>query len=254
MKLSDYFDKIFIIGALNSTKVNNTIESMKKLDLYDENVIHHMYIPTNDIKLKCKQLPEYGFNDRISIILAQYTIVKQAYDAGLKSVLILEDDNSLLRDLRKWAEILNNMPRDWNVIRFAGFTIDNNDESRYLVFDKGNFIKYSYPRQFYMIWGSSAFALNRSGMEAYIRSQEAMMRQSDHVNDIFICSREEDLYNIYEDCGNKPLNIYFANYSLFCPLNDIYKNNNALNYTRIDINDYLISDDDLKFIQSKNKK
>lgn len=252
MKLSDYFDKIFIIGALNSTKVNNTIELLKKLDLYDENVLVHMYTPINEIKLKCKELPDYGYDDALSIILAQYTIVKQAYDAGLKSVLILEDDNSLLKDLTKWSEILDNLPEDWNVIRFSGFTMYNEDKSNYMNFDKGNFIKHEYSRQFYLIWGASALALDRTGMEAYIHSQETMLRQVDHVNDVFICSREEDYYNMYEDCGNKPLNIYFANYSLFCPLNDIYKNIDALNYTRIDINDYLISDEDIHFINSKD--
>ena len=251
MKLSDYFDKIFIIGALNSQKVNHTIDSLKKLDLYDENVMQHIYTPTKNIHLKCQELPDYGFDNYISIILAQYTVVKQAYDAGMNSVLILEDDNSFLKDITKWEDILNNLPEDWDVIRFAGYTV-NNECERYLDFNGERFLKFDANNpDFINIWGTSALGLNRRGMETYINSQEHMMRQVDHVNDIYFCSKESDMYFLYEDCGNKPMNIYFTNYSLFCPLNDIYKYNKAFNYVKINEDDYLVSDEDVHFINSK---
>lgn len=92
-----------------------------------------------------------------------YNIVKSSYDLGYERVLILEDDILFMKDTDKFIEYLNNMPADYDILQFGGFTTDpkwteykNSSDELWLKHrDVG-------------IWNCSMYALSRKGMEYFI--------------------------------------------------------------------------------------
>lgn len=220
MKLSDYFDKIFIIGSLNTQRVNNTIDSLKKLDLYDENVLVHLYSPLSEVGVKMTMPCDERMNihDRLSLALAHYTIIRHSYDAGLNSVLILEDDNFFLNDKSEWENILSNIPKDWDEIKFSGFVFADKHKPLEMFPDlvyNGLFRKIDPCRDMRERWGWSAsmIAYNRKSMELYLTNQQKIFHVADEV---------DGLHSFY-NCERQDVNIYMPMVALAVPFNDLYK-------------------------------
>lgn len=219
MKLSNYFDKIFIIGALNSPKVNNTIESLKKLNLYDENVNVHLYSPLDNlhmyVDMPCDD--KLQVSDRLSLALAHYAIVKQAYDAGLNSVLILEDDNFFLNDINVWEDVFSKIPEDWDVLKFSGFIFRDQDRplerlDEYMYNDIFRRIDSKFDTRDRWGWSASMIGYNRKSMSIYLESQKKMFNVADEVDGIHC-------FNNYE----QDVNIYMPMIALVVPFGDLNK-------------------------------
>lgn len=240
IKLSDYFDKIFIIGALNSPKVNHTIERLKSLGLYDKNVIVHLYTPMDDISVKFDMPNDLNQRtpDRMSLFLAQYTIIKQSFDAGLNKILMLEDDNYFLKNIDKWDEVLSNMPKDWDVMKFTGFKFhfDETDEpsdkpltlTKDLMYNRiFRKIDFNKDDDKYWVCSMSAIGFNRKAMEVFIKNQERKFIQGDN-GAIKQCVIDGKLVKC---------NIYMPIIPLFVPIDDIKKYNCGY-YVKYNKNDY----------------
>lgn len=91
-----------------------------------------------------------------------YSMVKQAYDQGYEYCLIMEDDIRFLNNKNLWENYLKNIPDNFDILQFGGFTVDPRiktymDETKYWI--KHNNVP---------VWNASMYALSRKGMEYYI--------------------------------------------------------------------------------------
>lgn len=92
-----------------------------------------------------------------------YGIIKEAYDRGFENVLIIEDDLQFLNNEALWDEALNNIPDDFDIIQFGGFTVDPRIK-KYLTKTNVKYVKHPDVG----MWNCSMYALSRKGMEYYI--------------------------------------------------------------------------------------
>ena len=60
---------------------------------------------------------------------SHYSMVKECYDRGFKHILIMEDDIKFLKDNQTFCNYLNNIPNDYDLLQFGGFTADPNAKS-----------------------------------------------------------------------------------------------------------------------------
>ena len=91
-----------------------------------------------------------------------YSMIKQAYDQGYEYCLVMEDDIRFLKDHVAWEEFLKNIPEDFDILQFGGFTADPRikdymDESKWWIKHPG-----------IGLWTTSMYALSRKGMEYYL--------------------------------------------------------------------------------------
>ena len=176
--------------------------------------------------------------DRMSLFLAQYTIIKQSFDAGLNKILILEDDNYFLKNIDKWDEVLSNMPKDWDVMKFTGFKFhfDETDEpsdkpltlTKDLMYNRiFRKIDFNKDDDKYWVCSMSAIGFNRKAMEVFIKNQERKFIQGDN-GAIKQCVIDGKLVKC---------NIYMPIIPLFVPIDDIKKYNCGY-YVKYNENDY----------------
>lgn len=105
-----------------------------------------------------------------------YNIVRTCYDLGYENCLILEDDILFMKDAVKIINYIENIPEDYDVIQFGGFTVDpfwtyiknENKTDLWLKHDKLG------------IWNCSMYALSRAGMEYYIAYMEKIFCVADY--------------------------------------------------------------------------
>lgn len=119
-----------------------------------------------------------------------YNIVRSSYDFGYEHVLILEDDILFLNDSDKIIEYLNEMPDDYDIIQFGGFTVDR----EWLDYKKSTedlWVRHKKAG----IWNCSMYALSRRGMEFYM----AYMNKKFCVADmpVFAAPAYDNLINTY---------------------------------------------------------
>lgn len=93
-----------------------------------------------------------------------YSMVKQAYDQGYQYCLVLEDDILFIEDKKLWEKYLDNIPNDFDILQFGGFTTDNRVVEEVLNHKDEYWVKHpNVP-----IWNASMYALSRKGMEYYL--------------------------------------------------------------------------------------
>ena len=121
-----------------------------------------------------------------------FSIIKTSYERGLDSILIIEDDFGFSEGIDKLKEVFNNLPHDWDIIKFDTF------------FEKGWYTESGdYFRECYdddMKFGAMCYALNRNGMKAVIDSYENIFRGADSA--------------LYEGLKDKQVKAYVGNYRI----------------------------------------
>ena len=94
-----------------------------------------------------------------------YSMVKQAYDQGCQYCLIMEDDILFIKDEKLWEKYLDNIPGDFDILQFGGFTADKLVVEEVLNHKDDYWVKHpNVP-----IWNASMYALSRKGMEYYLK-------------------------------------------------------------------------------------
>ena len=96
-----------------------------------------------------------------NITREQYTIIKSAYLRGVKTVGIIEDDTSFLKDLNMWEEYMRILPKNWNVLRVGclrGMAEHSDDKTP-------EWVRLDHP-----IYGNGFYILDRKAMKYYIDS------------------------------------------------------------------------------------
>lgn len=94
-----------------------------------------------------------------------YSMIKQAYDQGYQYCLIMEDDILFIKDEKLWEKYLDNIPGDFDILQFGGFTTDKRVVKDVLNHKDEYWVK--HPKV--PIWNASMYALSRKGMEYYLK-------------------------------------------------------------------------------------
>lgn len=120
-KINLPFDYIYcILLPTNSERVENVKKQCELLN--NVNVFNSIYIPnvyslSNFLKQNDKfRWNGWGNGTALNCTLNHYTVIKQAYDANAKSVLIFEDDVTF--NTENINEVMNNIPKNYNILRF----------------------------------------------------------------------------------------------------------------------------------------
>ena len=120
MKLSDFFEKVFVVNLDRRTDRLANIESQK--DIIGKYTRFSAY-DCNTLTTRPGKPPHNGFTT-ISMgnygnVLSQRKIIEEL-DMGMniaENVLILEDD---VKFIRPFDEFLNSVPKNWDMIYFGG--------------------------------------------------------------------------------------------------------------------------------------
>lgn len=165
-----------------------------------------------------------------------YGIVKECYDRGFKSVLILEDDICFYNKMEIFNEFINNIPADYDLIQFGGFTVDPKAKNILDAYDKG---QYWVKHKDCLIWNASMYALSRKGMEYYLAFMNKIFWVAD--GPLYKAPLNDKLINTY--ISTIPLVIQEDKHKLSSDIrndkNDsIDYNNDNIYESRINLDDY----------------
>jgi len=93
-----------------------------------------------------------------------YAIIKECYDRGMKHILVMEDDILFLKNNKTFLEYIHNIPDDYDILQFGGFTTDPNAVNILNKADKEYWVKHKDV----LFWNASMYAMSRKGMLFYI--------------------------------------------------------------------------------------
>ncbi len=101
-----------------------------------------------------------------------YSIIKECYDRKFNKILIMEDDIKFYKNMKTFCEFLNNIPKDFDLLQFGGFTTDPKAKNILNAKDKG---KYWVTHKDVQMWNASMYALSRKGMEFYLTFMDKIL-------------------------------------------------------------------------------
>lgn len=199
------FDKIYVLHLpTDITRVNNVKQLLEKIS--NITVFNSIYIPkVYNIANLLKNNNMFFWNGlgngtALACTINHYTIIKQAYEEGSNSILILEDDISYNDE---YFYVFNNLPNDWDCIRFCWV---NNIQGNIYYPNKYEY----FTKSKLATWGTQCYALNRKGMKYYL----------DSMNNNFAVADNPLFTLLYTD-----LKQYYCNINVFMTiiLNQLYK-------------------------------
>lgn len=227
------FDKIFILHlAENKDRLDNINNEIKRLGIEDKTNIWWTCFRkiSTEIGNNLPLLKYNGFYENykkynpdiygrvFNCSFEHYTIIKTAYLRGFNHILILEDDFKFIDDINSIEYVFNNLPDDYDVIKFFYtylFKFSNKfnyekDKNSKLFTKINNFNENNY--------GSTlCYALSRKGMKHLIELYDKKFQVADVI-----------FFDV--DCKN--INTYLSNYII------VHENNSISNilWNRNDIN------------------
>ena len=154
-KMEKQFNKY---GVENTTRISAV--DGKKLSIMKEGFVTGLGSYSNYFIMTPREL---------GCTLSHIKAIKQAYDSGLETVLVLEDDVSLdlmpLWSVEKLSDLVKTFP-DWEIVKFGNVLCPNKAmvNIEYYVWGKN-------------CWSSSSYLINRRGMKSIIDS----FFQNDHI-------------------------------------------------------------------------
>ena len=122
----------------------------------------------------CPDAPSVGC---MKVGFAHYQCIKEAYELGFKSVLILENDNIFLKDLDVAERIIENTP-NCDIILYDKVPSPRANYEKALTDDRINEDFIDIGKNLYVF--ANCYALNRRGMEHVIKNQERRLNVSDY--------------------------------------------------------------------------
>ena len=203
------FEKIYCLHILDAKeRYDSVIKECEQIEL--ENEVNFWYTCKKPINLtignnidtlrtdyynKKAEINEYTYGTVFDCAYNHYSIIKQAYMRGINSILIFEDD-ILFNNIRVLKDIINNIPNDYDVLKFHNHVYDK----RNLIVNNCFFELIDNPDKYYH--STLCYALSRKGMEAVINEYESNFAAADVV-----------LNNI---TSNKDIKFYVLKLTLFC--------------------------------------
>ena len=166
------FDKVFVLTLSNRPERRDSIDTQFQMlglpEIDSSNFIRYFYatpFPFNNILAEAMNQTKKGnFTKPNEFDCARnhYAMVRIAYDIGFEHVLILEDDILFRKDSDFIADYLNELPADYDIIQFGGFSADQRIIP--MLDTKEKWIKHNPVG----LWTTAGYALSRKGMEYYL--------------------------------------------------------------------------------------
>lgn len=249
MKITDYFDKIFVINLLErDDRRNFMLQQFIKMGWGDELLSGKIEF-VEAVKIPCLQqhiltyMRETNAGDFYSLAtqtdnvglcncsIEHYRVIKRAYLKGYNRILVLEDDACFLKDLSFLEKALQTMPENFDILHLEGFFCPKDDnEAQYATALAKTPMEGEWKSSYlFKMFGAAALIYSRQGMERYLINQETSMHYSDY-------------YTFLMDVDS-----YFFSYPLVIQQEYVYsdiveRNNNALSLnlytTHINRDDY----------------
>jgi len=177
--LKSHFGKIYILSLVEREDRRYLIEKQLKalgIDAPDStDYIRYFYATTfahnNIIANAFNESKKGKFTKANEYDCARnhYAMVKICYVLGCQHCLILEDDLLFRTDPKILQEYIENLPEDYDIAQFGGFTTDKRikDYCGHLN-DAAGMNKYWCKHHDVGLWTTSMYAMSRRGMEFYI--------------------------------------------------------------------------------------
>lgn len=127
-----------------------------------------------------------------------YSIVKQAYDMGVEHLLVIEDDIRFMNDKELMKKFIDEIPSDYDIIQFGGFTMDKKATKILDEYDNG---KYWVKHRDVAVWTTAMYALSRRGMKFYIAFMDKFFSVADMP--LYKAPINDKLVNVY--ISTKPI-------------------------------------------------
>lgn len=172
------FDKVFCLNLCERTDRKEFMEDQfRKLGILDQITWHEAVkhpLGDGNIISRALGMSQIGWlnnDDEYNCAREHYTIVKSSYLSGCNHILILEDDISLLNNKELFQEMIDLIPRDYDILRLgAVWTKEYTSE---LSGKPGWNLCYKDFR------GAFGYALNREGMRYIINCQDCYFEAAD---------------------------------------------------------------------------
>lgn len=117
-----------------------------------------------------------------------YSIIKQAYMRGFNNILIIEDDVVFNKDKETIQYIMNNIPDDYDIIKFFNEVTNTSYDDKPVQFinDKTDLKPYKI--------SSLCYAISRNGMKIYIEEMDKNFRIADLILEDLKCDENVNFY------------------------------------------------------------
>lgn len=161
-----------------------------------------------------------------------YSIIKTCYDLGYKSVLIMEDDIMFYNNEDYIIKSLNNIPEDYDILMFGGFTADPNVD---IILKSED---YWYKNTSIGIWNCSMYMLSRKGMAYYINFMNQYLWVAD--GPLYMAPQNHNIVNIY--ISTKPIVIQCDKNIMESDIRD--KNTDSINYNTMNLYEKYVNRED----------
>lgn len=193
------FDEIYCLHLAEDTiRYNNIKQEFKKIGIEDQVKIWwtckrpiSTFCGNNITSLKTLYYDSIYNNSNKNVYgnvfncsFEHYTIIKQAYNRGLNSILILEDDIKFTNDINTVKNVFDNMPKDYDIIKFY----NSYTPEGWLINNKFNdiYVNPEYNTNLYTNCCSTlCYALSKNGMKQMINMYDKKFVPADVVFDNF---------------------------------------------------------------------
>lgn len=199
--LKNYFDCIYCITSRRDSKrKQNFIKQTKELGIYEDITFHYFEenqpIEYLNIKRIQNRLLCENRKRELSCTISHYLCVKDAYQNNYNRILICEDDVYFLKNLNDIKLLLDNMPEDFDLIRFCWLN-SYCDNFHYTKLNSGNHAS------------AACYSLSKSGIKQYI----------DHTENV--CLEVADWFGYI--IPPEKFNVYYSNTHLAFPFDDMWQ-------------------------------
>lgn len=167
-KLHLPFEEVYCINLVErEDKYQYQVKQFLQLGILDKVIFHRdvKYPFVNEIsEFLRKHQNGCIFKSAFNCTRNHYRIIKSAYLRGVKSIMIIEDDNNFYNDIDTLQKYFDNIPEDWEILRIN--CLRGAHEQKHFLKPENN--HKLWDDIMIGIYGTGCYALNRVGMTKMI--------------------------------------------------------------------------------------
>ena len=182
MDLQEYFDKVIILSLIKDKEKRHNME-VQCMDMFNTKYPYH-----NAVIFSGNSSIMHGFNslstgrfkkpNEIGCAMEHYRIIKEAYETGMKSIFVMEDDIAFIKDKDYFKQCLDNIPENWDILMMSSYIGIKTDKDIDLLKESESVNDYWFI-PFWPGWCTACYALSRRGMQYYLMSQDKFFQVAD---------------------------------------------------------------------------
>jgi GR25 family glycosyltransferase involved in LPS biosynthesis len=187
--LNKKFDKVVCINLVNRQDKKQAIEEKFNtlgIDVTWCQSVKYGFAPGVIKTLVNSKIADFNIEqpNEMGAALEHYTVIKHAYESGLNSIFVFEDDCLFYKDFNSLLEkCLDELPDNWDMIMLYSFM--------YKISNENIRVNKRWMKAFNS-WSLLAYGMNRNMMKAYIDEQDRLFQIADKAS-----FRLQDRYNVY---------------------------------------------------------